>query len=185
MRIGRGGAKGEIPESFKTTMPQMVRAYTDGLSNTAMVGEMYRSKTTIVRGNQKCQGTPGDTAGYCNTLSAQYYQWPDFARCGVWALEANFGCMLSSLRGPNDKRPDQFYSGLGAATVYGSTGNYLNEDSNALPISSGHAGGAFAVWGDGSVHFVGDNVSIPVWRATTTYSGAGALGEVNTVYSEL
>jgi prepilin-type N-terminal cleavage/methylation domain-containing protein/prepilin-type processing-associated H-X9-DG protein len=47
---------------------------------------------------------------------------------------------------------------------------------NDLFFSSRHAGGANFVYGDGSVHFVSQNISFPVFQALATIAG----GEVNT-----
>jgi prepilin-type processing-associated H-X9-DG protein len=43
---------------------------------------------------------------------------------------------------------------------------------NHLPMSSHHPGGANFLAGDGSVHFVSENISLDVYKALATVDGA-------------
>ncbi len=44
-----------------------------------------------------------------------------------------------------------------------------------LPPSSAHPGGVNVAFGDGSVRFLKDSVSLPIWRALSTRNGGEVL----------
>lgn len=185
---GTSGAGQKVPAmgyGGLPTMPNEIKNYSDGLSNTAMVAEIFRGKTIEVR-NAHCPSFVTAIAltdgSYCGTLDpSPVTQWLPQSRCGIWTLEAGLACNLDATRAPNSKRPDSYYyAGAGP----GGPGTYLHWDG-AIPASSAHAGGVLAVYGDGAVHFVSDSVNLPVWRATVSYGGIGPLGaESNTVINE-
>jgi len=82
------------------------------------------------------------------------------ARCGWWTEESGF-CGADGARGPNSKLKDDI--DWTDPTTTGEVG--------ARPISSIHAGGAHALFGDGAVRFVGDSVDGLLWRATCSAAG--------------
>ena len=132
------------------------RDFTDGMSNTVQVVEQFRGKTFLSRA---CQW-PSDPIYPCNLVSRTG------AKCSMWHNEANF-CLSDATRGPNDKAADEVESLGDAQAAFTGT--------NAA--SSAHAGGVFALFGDGTVRFVNDAVNLTVWRNTASHSG----GETQTV----
>lgn len=88
-------------------------------------------------------------------------------RCSRWLGAGR--CEASSFRAPNDPAVDQVDW----------DNDYLNLSygGNGRPASSKHVGGVHAMMGDGSVHFISENIDLTVFRNTTTREG----GEVNTV----
>ena len=45
------------------------------------------------------------------------------------------------------------------------------DDGGAIPASSRHSGGVNALFGDGSVKFIKDSISVPIWWALGTSAG--------------
>ncbi len=88
-------------------------------------------------------------------------------RCSRWLGAGR--CEASSFRAPNDPAVDQVDW----------DNDYLNLSygGNGRPASSKHVGGVHAMMGDGSVHFISENIDLTVFRNSTTREG----GEVNTV----
>lgn len=88
-------------------------------------------------------------------------------RCSRWLGAGR--CEADSFRAPNDPLIDQVSW----------DNDYLNLSTggNGRPASSKHEGGVHAMMGDGSVHFISENIDINVLRNTTTREG----GEVNTI----
>lgn len=88
-------------------------------------------------------------------------------RCARW-LGAGL-CEADSSRAPNDPLIDQVNW----------DNDYLNlsTSGNGRPASSKHEGGVHAMMGDGSVHFISENIDLIVFQNTTTREG----GEVNTI----
>ena len=128
-----------------------VRDYVDGTSNTVQVVEQFRGKTFIAR---NCQW-PSDPTRACSPVT----QTPG-TKCSMWHNEANF-CLSDATRGPNDKAADEVESLGDAQAAFTGT--------NAA--ASAHSGGVFALFGDGTVRFVSDNVSLTVWRNSASFAG--------------
>ncbi|MDR2704416.1 MAG: DUF1559 domain-containing protein, partial [Planctomycetaceae bacterium] len=59
---------------------------------------------------------------------------------------------------------------------FGVPGNWIQHyNSNYNFANSDHRGGVNACYGDGSVHFVSDNIVINIWRALSTCGGSEAV----------
>ena len=60
---------------------------------------------------------------------------------------------------------------------FGAPGNWIRgaNNSNYNFTSSNHTGGVGACYGDGSVHFISDTISLDVWRALSTCGGAESV----------
>lgn len=144
-----------------------VSDYTDGQSNTVQVAEFYRGKSTVLRHNNCTVAPPYD----CSVASGTATVHPANNRCPNWAYQSGLGCDTDATRVPNDPRTDQIAGDAGLTYPIG---------ASALPASSIHSGGAFASYGDGSVHFIGENIDLTVWRNTCSYN----LGEQITYNSD-
>ena len=142
--------------------------FVDGSSNTVMVVEKFRGKACVER---RCE-YPSDTSQCPTGVLGALPQGQDIQSgqgitsngvrtyCGNWVAENGY-CQADPTRGPNDKARDEIsWVGNGGPGI-----------SGTCPASSAHTGGAFALRGDGSVHFISDNVSLQVWRATWSFRG--------------
>jgi hypothetical protein len=60
---------------------------------------------------------------------------------------------------------------------YGAPGNWIRgaANSNYNFTSSNHLGGVNACYGDGSVHFISDNIALDIWRAMSTCGGGESV----------
>lgn len=143
---------------------------TDGLSNTAMVGEVYRG----VLFNRYSGGPVNNTNN----------------RCRWWAAESGF-CHADTFNPPNASHPASSNNrgqtppqnggantaacqdgGPGACADQVSWTDDVNTNQDgARGVSSAHAGGAHILFGDGAVNFVNDSIDITVWRAAGTMRG--------------
>lgn len=131
---------------LKVSMAQV----TDGTSNTAMVGEVFRGKACshyysgAINGN-RCRRWAEET-GYCGAATGYY---DGTAYVGI---------------APNDPRPDMI-----TWTDMQCGGCFRNDDRR--PISSLHPGGALCAYADASVHFIPSTVDPTVWRNTGSRAG--------------
>lgn len=133
--------------------------FTDGTSNTAMVVEKFRGKTIQQMNCEQFNyltSAWGDCWGSATAFTTNHY-------CGVWGLGGSY-CTADAARTPNSKSIDQVI-----------TADSFGVPNTNTPASSAHAGGVFALYADGSVTFVNDNVNASVWRATASHG----LGETN------
>ena len=145
-----------------------LRDIADGTSNTAMVGEVHRGVLF-----NRYSGGPSNITGQ---------------RCKWWAAETGF-CHADTFNPPNAAHRNKG-NNRGATTAPQEgpendaaclTGNGVCADqvswvddvaqsmAGARGVSSAHTGGANILFGDGSVHFISDNIDINVWR------GAGSM----------
>jgi len=143
---------------------------TDGLSNTALVGEVYRG----VLFNRYSGGPVSNTGN----------------RCRWWAAESGF-CHADTWNPPNAAHPGLAHNrnqtppqngaandaaclgqGPGACADQVSWTDDVNTNQDgARGVSSAHVGGAHILFGDGTVHFVNDSLDINVWRAAGSMRG--------------
>ena len=143
-----------------------IRDVVDGTSNTLAVGEVYRGVLYLQHG-----GGQQDRTG---------------RRCGSWVSESDT-CECDGTAAPNfghrSKPRNQNGSMDPMATPDQRTWmdpvNWGNNNVNEtrLPLSSAHTGGAQACYGDGSVHFIGENTDLQVLRNSITRAG----GEVDVI----
>lgn len=143
----------------------------DGLSNTALVGEVYRG----VLFNRYSSGPVNQTG----------------TRCRWWAAESGF-CHADTFNPPNAAHPALAHNrnqtppqngaandlaclgqGPGACADQVSWTDDVNTNQDgARGVSSAHVGGAHILFGDGAVHFVNDSLDINVWRAAGSMRGS-------------
>jgi prepilin-type processing-associated H-X9-DG protein len=123
-----------------------MQEFVDGTSNTVCVGEVYRGKAFRVdeNGNQIITGQ----------------------RCYKWIEESGW-CGVDGSRGPNSTLIDEVdWNDENHGVPEGSWGG--------RPMSSLHTGGAHALFADGAVRFISNNVDGLLWRATCTCAGLEA-----------
>ncbi len=100
----------------------------------------------------------------CNTLdmtmAMQLTSWMG----ATWAVGDMTCTTYNHVSTPNSRTCAAMDSGM---MMGGSMANMAVQ----LPPSSYHPGGVNMVFGDGSVHFVKDSISLIVWRALSTRNG--------------
>jgi prepilin-type N-terminal cleavage/methylation domain-containing protein len=149
-------------------------SFRDGTSNTVMVGEVFRGKN--MQNSQGALPTAAGPAG--NTVNVNRM------RCRDWMEETAYcGCNAGVVVDPslpvggaggqyqykqiwriNDPKPDQT-----SWVDYVDGGN-----SGGRPLSSTHVGGAHALFGDGTVRFVSENVDGVAWAHAFSREGQEA-----------
>jgi len=151
----------------------------DGLSNTALFGEIKRGEgagTTagsgIGPGHPEDYSAPVIVAGALYSINNPY----DPAQCNI-----------SSTSQPRTRgRGNQFYRGLTLYTFYNHTltpNSKFRDCVNSnwaeghLAARSYHPGGAHVLLGDGSVRFASDSLSETVWQAVGSRAGGEVVGE--------
>ena len=125
------------------------RDYTDGMSNTVQVVEKFRGKSFVSR-HCSWPTDPVYGPGYITDVTGHL--------CSIWAYEMSV-CFADATRTPNDKATDQIEVFV----------DNQNVTTGTSPASSAHTGGAFALFGDGTVRFVSDNVNLTLWQNTCTH----------------
>ena len=127
---------------MSTQRPPRFRDIVDGTSNTIAVIEVWRGK-------------PFDRLGGGPV---------PLNRCGRWFTSGR--CEADSNRPPNDPAKDQ----VSWNNEY-LNGSGHNGGGNGRAASSLHTGGVQALFGDGAIHFISENVDLDVYRNTTTRQG--------------
>jgi prepilin-type N-terminal cleavage/methylation domain-containing protein/prepilin-type processing-associated H-X9-DG protein len=165
----------------KTTVGEI----TDGTSNTIAFGEdagrdpryispyaeEYYDGTTNIR-VAGTNSAPGKGPADGMTAARRYWRWaePD-ASYGVSGQPNN------KFR-PNNEGAD--WPAIGGTITMDSTGHFTggtsgNNAGNNDEIASFHPGGANCLFGDGSVHFIRDNINVVTLRALVTLNGAEVI----------
>ncbi len=134
--------------AFCENLHYSVSDISDGLSNTMFVGEILQAA------NDADWDFRGDI--HNNDLGAAQFMTLYTPNSGVdrtWCLGKN----------PNDPAPCQQPAGWGAP-VYAAARSH-------------HPGGVTTAFGDGSVQFINDNISVEVWRALSSKAGAETIAD--------
>lgn len=152
-----------------------MRDIVDGTSNTVMVGEVYRGVPMVRTGG-----------GPVNSQGNRCERWiAETGWCGADTSEPPNTYKLSQVNCPPPTTGPNMNAGTGpnwpgcptqdcCPDTVSWNDNHNNGNSGRRPISSQHPGGAQAVYGDASVHFVPDTVDRQVWRNTGTRFGKEA-----------
>lgn len=144
----------------------------DGLSNTIFLsehpvgdgrGEPFDLRRDLLAAGPAWFLTPDDAKNGC---AAVVFPSPAARRAGVtWLIGGYLSTWYNHVVPPNSSIPDC---------------QGTDDPSGGAPGSvvarSEHVGGVNALWGDGSVRFVSDNIAPCVWRAVATYDGAEPTG---------
>ncbi len=149
--------------------PQLVRfaSVTDGLSNTHFVSEILQGASDDMRGTIWLQNpgagsymtrfTPNGFLDYLHGPLGNYDVLASFALTGPGTSPPSPGSLC-------DSQPAQM---LGCNQT-------TSEGSEYVAARSRHPGGVNALFGDGSVHFIKNSISSPIWIALGTIN----VGEV-------
>ena len=151
---------------------------TDGTSNTLLMAESllgpgtdvtaplsdlsqpYRVAASLSAGRSRVGTAPGgvspmftesDITGATGWKGDRGFPW-------IWAQAS--ATLFNAYLGPNSKIPDGY-----------------SHNRGWFAARSLHAGGAQVSLVDGSVRFVSDSISMPIWRGLATRSGGEVLGE--------
>lgn len=149
--------------------------FKDGSSNVIMVGEIFRGKDF-----ERTSGTP---SSYPGTPGNVIDRW----RCANWIestayCQCNAGVIVNSQLPTNDAANPHQYQQIWRINDpkpdQTSWEDYVDAGNlGGRPLSSSHAGGAQALFGDGRVIFVSDNVDGVSWAHMFSRDG----GEANIV----
>jgi prepilin-type N-terminal cleavage/methylation domain-containing protein len=121
--------------------------FSDGTSNTIVMGEYVRGMTS----------GPNATRDF---------------RGGIWFDQPGYS-QLFTRNTPNSSAPDMIFGGYcnHLPNLKRPCTDSDNNGSDHASSRSMHPGGVGVVRGDGSVHFVGDNIDLTVWRAYGSIQG--------------
>jgi prepilin-type N-terminal cleavage/methylation domain-containing protein/prepilin-type processing-associated H-X9-DG protein len=149
----------------------------DGTSNTMVISESIlgsraaaSTQHSVPKGNDRLAGFSGqspnsDSAGLDGLVN------PDLAeraklcqlwygnRCFGWIVGKPMATTFSAYLSPNDPTPDVFSMSIGF-----------------FAARSFHPGGVNTAFGDGSVHFINDQIKQDVWRSLATRAGGECVG---------
>jgi prepilin-type N-terminal cleavage/methylation domain-containing protein/prepilin-type processing-associated H-X9-DG protein len=147
-----------------------IRDATDGMSNTALVGEVYRgvlfnrySSGPVDTTNQRCRRR-AEESGWC---AADGFYPPNAAHPG----KPNNTNQIPPQDGPANDAACLGQGPGACADQVSWTDSFNSGTPGRRGVSSAHTGGAQILFGDGRVNFLNENVDINLWRATTTMSG--------------
>ena len=157
------------------------RDFTDGLSNTALFGEIRLGPSG---------GSP--TTGVLAVTDRNYYNTATNLAFGSWDASAT-GDTIAVPECDNAAtsnylyRGKQYYRGIVVTTYYSHTLTPNSRrhdcirgtgvDRGHLAARSYHTGGAQIVLLDGSVRFASDNVDDTIWRSVGSMAGGEVIGE--------
>ena len=158
------------------------RDFTDGMSNTAMFGEIRLGPST----------GSGNTTGVLAVTNPMYYNTATALPFGTWDASTT-GDTIAVAACDNAAttnylyRGKQYYRGIVVTTYYSHTLTPNSRrhdcvrdtglDRAHLAVRSYHVGGAHVVMGDGGVRFASDNIDEGVWRSIGSKSGGEVIGE--------
>ncbi len=148
------GALGRGPEGVR------LASITDGLSNTAVLGEGAGRPSMFVSGRKALNPRTGNTA-FGTATTADGWGWADIN--GGFSID---GASAAGLQ--NDSRNN------GTTTI---VGNCLMNCTNDSEIYSFHVGGAMFTFGDGSVQFLSATIDARTFVALLTRDRGDVAGE--------
>ncbi len=156
------------------------RDFTDGMSNTALFGEILLGPA----GSPTTVAVPvGDSNYYKVATRVPFATWDASPTGDIIAVPECDNAALSAWR----YRGKQYYRGVVVTTYYSHTlppnsvrRDCIREvglDRGHLAARSFHEGGAHVLLGDGAVRFASENVDDKLWRAVGSKGGNEVFGE--------
>jgi prepilin-type N-terminal cleavage/methylation domain-containing protein/prepilin-type processing-associated H-X9-DG protein len=166
-------------EAFSPNVSKRLAQFTDGLTNTVIFSESqighheFRKCTSLggmtYTSYPDVQGTPAMVAAIAPSCT-------DVTRLGhiSWTNGSVFNSGVTTANTPNSKIIIPTYGSASFDLVT------IDEDQGGpvfacLTADSYHPGGVNALMGDGSVRFVKDSISGPVWRALGSIAGGEVI----------
>jgi prepilin-type N-terminal cleavage/methylation domain-containing protein/prepilin-type processing-associated H-X9-DG protein len=154
-----------------------IASITDGTSNTVMAAESAGAPLGYYAGGKQIPSNYLDNPAYPAVLgpaagSSQRFQ---AGSGGVVLITGSSWADPDRCMGPNSTRPDGLGK-AGAPAVVGSGGRPINGINDA-EFFSFHTGGAMFLLCDGSVRFIGENISMATMGALITRANGEIVGE--------
>lgn len=143
----------------------------DGASNTVMAAESAGAPFGFYTGNRRIPTNFLGNSMYPNVTASRY----QVGGSGLNLITGTAWADPDRAAGPNSTRLD----GLGKAgtpAVLGSGGRPINGNNDA-EFYSFHTGGSMFLMADGSVRFIGENISMATMAALITRNGGEAVGD--------
>ena len=152
------GVFDEVPEGAR------IRDPTDGTSNTIMIGEMASRNDLYRRGRRVTSTAPFDEAFFQSLVAGGAWVDP-FG--GNWELTGR----------PYDGGTGPQWFGPCAINCSNAKTHPHRALQDAAGLYSWHTGGALVLLGDGSVHFLSENLSSAIIAGLVTRSGNETVGD--------
>ena len=131
----------------------------DGLSNTAMVGEVHRGSLFLRNGG-----------GPVNLTGQRCRRWADAS--GFCGADGTYAPNRGNPTKANNKPQDPNLAAPNTPDNISWTDPVTDNVPGPRGVSSAHAGGCHILYGDGKVTFLNDSVDLGVWGAQTTRGGS-------------
>jgi prepilin-type processing-associated H-X9-DG protein len=176
-RARNSGSAGTTGAFERTHGDHGLESLTDGTSNTMMLSEALVCMSSLI--------DQAPNAQVCNrlTLDVDSGENPDLValtgaattvggkqnRCESWLSSRWDHSVYNAYLLPNQN------NACGLANINATTTPADEKKRGFFKAASQHTGGVNAAYGDGSVHFISDNVNLGVWRGMSTVDG----GETN------
>jgi prepilin-type N-terminal cleavage/methylation domain-containing protein/prepilin-type processing-associated H-X9-DG protein len=163
-------APGELPRGpFYNRSCVRLASLSDGTSQTAFFSEKRRGTGSTNLRNDMFMMDPAASLALtyqtCTNLDTSMVMVLTSRLGATWAIGDMTCTTYNHVSGPNSRT----CAGMSSDMMMG--GTQMVNMAVQLPPSSYHPGGVNVLFGDGSVHFLKDNVAIDVWRALGTRNG--------------
>ena len=149
-----GGSNLETNGAFRANGSRKIGDLKDGTAKTILVSEVIA----------------GEDDDWNGTASN-----PFDAR-GIWMHHAAGAALYTHLLSPNDTQGDVLHSNQCQTAIKLPCGSPGSGGNIYAAARSRHSGGVQAVFGDGHVSFIQDNVDQNIWRALATIDGGDSVG---------
>jgi prepilin-type N-terminal cleavage/methylation domain-containing protein/prepilin-type processing-associated H-X9-DG protein len=152
---------------------------TDGTSNTAAFSEMvigdfnnalYSKGDIIAPRGVNAPASADDAYAICQSVDRTNlkYQWFSTGESWLYSWKSSIDSTYTHVGPPNS-------TNCGCYNCPGGSGH----NTTAWNANSYHTGGVNVLFCDGSVHFIGDTIDLPTWRALGTRNGGEVLPTTN------
>ncbi len=165
--------------AFDPVRPAGPQAYRDGLANTAGLSERvvgthqdarFDPRRDFWKASLPGWIAPGDDDKVLRICHARSNEplWPESKLGESWTLAGNFYTWYNHVAPPND-------AGSDCDTNDWQTGDASWCENCSMTARAFHDAGVHVLVMDGSVRFVSNSISLPVWRAFGTRAGSEAV----------